>query len=59
MKSYFTEDRVRAQGKAWQIRLLLSQWKKESGRDVKITDLIHSYQNSYSIKGNPVNKRRG
>ncbi|MEG6588346.1 Z-ring formation inhibitor MciZ [Paenibacillus barengoltzii] len=51
MKSYFTEDRVRAQGKAWQIRLLLSQWKKESGRDVKITDLIHFYQNSYSVKG--------
>lgn len=59
MKSYITEDRVRAQGKAWQIRLLLSQWKKESGRDVKITDLLHSYSNSYLVKGKPGNRRRG
>lgn len=59
MKSYFTEDRVRAQGKGWQIRILLSQWMKEAGRDAKISDLLQSYKSSYSDMVIPVNIRRG
>ncbi|WP_068785194.1 Z-ring formation inhibitor MciZ [Paenibacillus phocaensis] len=59
MKSYFTADRVRAQGKGWQIRILLSQWMKEAGRDAKISDLLQSYKTSYSVTIIPVNIRRG
>lgn len=42
MKSYFTPGRVRAQGKAWQIRIMLSQWEKEAGSAAKMADYIHS-----------------
>ncbi|MDU4695162.1 MULTISPECIES: hypothetical protein [Paenibacillus] len=59
MKSYFTADCVRAQGKGWQIRVLLSQWMKEAGRDIKIADLIQTYQTRYSVRAIPVNRRRG
>nr|WP_178022757.1 Z-ring formation inhibitor MciZ [uncultured Paenibacillus sp.] len=59
MKSYFTADRVRAQGKAWQIRILLSQWMREAGHDAKISDLIQSYKTSYSVTVIPVNIWRG
>ncbi|MFD1176278.1 Z-ring formation inhibitor MciZ [Paenibacillus puldeungensis] len=41
MKSYFTPSCIRAQGKAWQIRILLSQWLHEAGATAKVTDLIH------------------
>ncbi|GIP48507.1 hypothetical protein D3C76_171420 [compost metagenome] len=59
MKSYFAMDRIRAQGKGWQIRILLSQWMKEAGPDAKISDLIQSYKTSYSVTVIPVNIRRG
>ncbi|GGH24979.1 Z-ring formation inhibitor MciZ [Paenibacillus segetis] len=42
MKSYFSNDRLRAQGKAWQIRILLSQWQKEAGATVKVKELLES-----------------
>ncbi|MDQ0088189.1 hypothetical protein J2T12_001595 [Paenibacillus anaericanus] len=42
MKSYFSNDRLRAQGKAWQIRILLSQWQKEAGPSVKVKELLAS-----------------
>lgn len=42
MKSYFSDNRLRAQGKAWQVRILLSQWKKEAGRDATVKDFIQS-----------------
>ncbi|MCH1639465.1 Z-ring formation inhibitor MciZ [Paenibacillus timonensis] len=59
MKSYFTANRLRAQGKAWQIRILLSQWMKEAGPEAKLSDLIQSYKTSYSVTVIPVNIRRG
>ncbi|MGG6309685.1 Z-ring formation inhibitor MciZ [Paenibacillus macerans] len=42
MKSYFAPSCVRAQGKAWQIRILLSQWIKEAGSHAKIAEFIES-----------------
>lgn len=42
MKSCFSPTAVRAQGKAWQIRVLLAQWLKEAGPEAKLTDLIDS-----------------
>ncbi|MEF2964428.1 Z-ring formation inhibitor MciZ [Paenibacillus sp. M1] len=44
MKSYFSHDRLRAQGKAWQVRILLSQWKKEAGAETKLKDFIQSHR---------------
>lgn len=41
MKSYFSPKCIRAQGKAWQIRILLNQWLHEAGASAKLTDLIH------------------
>lgn len=41
MKSYFTVNRMCFQGKAWQIRILLSQWKKEAGASTTVADLLH------------------
>ncbi|GIP08296.1 MAG: Z-ring formation inhibitor MciZ [Paenibacillus macerans] len=40
MKSCFSPTAVRAQGKAWQIRILLNQWLKEAGPSAKLTELI-------------------
>ncbi|RCX23176.1 uncharacterized protein DUF3936 [Fontibacillus phaseoli] len=40
MKSYFSSNRVTAQGKGWQVRILLSQWKKKAGCDTKVKDFI-------------------
>lgn len=45
MKSYFSNNCLRAQGKAWQIRILLSQWQKEAGANVKVKELLESRLN--------------
>ncbi|WP_018751482.1 Z-ring formation inhibitor MciZ [Paenibacillus sanguinis] len=42
MKSYIAQDRIHAQGKAWQIRILLSQWMKEAGGAVPLSEFIHT-----------------
>lgn len=42
MKSYIAQDRIHAQGKAWQIRILLSQWMKEAGGSVPLSEFIHT-----------------
>ncbi|GIP58103.1 Z-ring formation inhibitor MciZ [Paenibacillus sp. FSL W8-0186] len=44
MKSYISDNSLRAQGKAWQIRILLNQWQKQSGPACKVMDLIASRQ---------------
>lgn len=44
MKSYIAQDRVHAQGKAWQIRILLSQWMKEAGGAVPLSEFIRTRQ---------------
>nr|WP_019639032.1 Z-ring formation inhibitor MciZ [Paenibacillus fonticola] len=46
MKSYFTPQSLHVQGKAWEVRILLSQWKKQSGPNVKVKDLIASRRSS-------------
>ncbi|WP_334071657.1 Z-ring formation inhibitor MciZ [Paenibacillus sp. A14] len=43
MKSYFSVNMMCFQGKAWQIRILLSQWKKEAGASATVADLLHRY----------------
>ncbi|WP_410768287.1 Z-ring formation inhibitor MciZ [Fontibacillus sp. BL9] len=40
MKSYFSNNVITAQGKGWQIRILLNQWKKTAGSNAKIKDFI-------------------
>ncbi|MBA9088559.1 hypothetical protein FHR92_005076 [Fontibacillus solani] len=42
MKSYIRMNSIHFQGKAWQIKMLLSQWQKEAGPTAKIIDVIHS-----------------
>ncbi|MFD3258748.1 Z-ring formation inhibitor MciZ [Paenibacillus lentus] len=45
MKSYFSDNSLRAQGKAWQIRILLHQWQKQSGPTGMVKDLIEARLN--------------
>jgi len=40
MKSYISDNSLRAQGKAWQIRILLNQWQQQAGPASKVKDLI-------------------
>ncbi len=43
MKSHFSSNRITARGKAWQIRILLSQWTKEAGGGTKVKDFIQRH----------------
>ncbi|WP_110932398.1 Z-ring formation inhibitor MciZ [Paenibacillus bouchesdurhonensis] len=45
MKSYFSDNSLRAQGKAWQIRIMLNQWQRQSSPTGKVKDFIASRQN--------------
>ena len=40
MKSHFSSNVMTARGKAWQVRILLSQWKKAAGGSTKVKDFI-------------------
>ncbi|USB34708.1 Z-ring formation inhibitor MciZ [Paenibacillus sp. YPG26] len=40
MKSYFADTRFHISGKAWQVKALLSNWKKNIGPDIQVKDLI-------------------
>lgn len=42
MKSYVRMNSIHFQGKAWQIRILLSQWQKQVGPNAKVIDVIQS-----------------
>lgn len=53
MKSYFTGQRMLAQGKAWQIRILLSQWIKETGKNTAVKDFIEVRLAEPKLSTNP------
>lgn len=40
MKSYFADTSFHISGKAWQVRVLLSMWKKNIGSATPVKDLI-------------------
>lgn len=40
MKTYISSRSLQAQGKAWQVKLILSQWQKEAGPTARVIDLI-------------------
>lgn len=46
MKSHFSSNRMTARGKAWQVRILLSQWKKEAGGFTKVKDFIQQHSSA-------------
>ncbi|AZK47088.1 Z-ring formation inhibitor MciZ [Paenibacillus lentus] len=48
MKSYFSDNSLRAQGKAWQIRIMLNQWQQQSEPTRKLKDFIACRLNLYS-----------
>ncbi|MNU10583.1 hypothetical protein D3C72_2578180 [compost metagenome] len=42
MKSYVRMNSIHFQGKAWQIKILLSQWQKQVDPAAKLRDVIQS-----------------
>lgn len=40
MKSYFGNDQLTLQGKAWQIKVMLKQWQRNYQADILVKDIL-------------------